>query len=54
VVSKFDQFEYRNVAPMFGKLAREFESCVFGLNQVKGRLDEMQHPIVRQHKDITM
>jgi hypothetical protein len=54
VVSKFDQFEYRKVAPMFAKLAREFESCVFGLNQVKGRLEEMQHPIVRQHKDIVM
>ena len=54
VVSKFDQFEYRKVAPMFAKLAREFESCVFGLNQVKGRLDEMQHPLVRQRKDIIM
>jgi hypothetical protein len=54
VVSKFDQFEYQKVAPMFGKLAREFESCVFGLNQVKGQLQEMQHPIVRRQKDIIM
>ena len=54
VVSKFDQFEYEKVAPMFAKLAREFESCVFGLNQVKGELEEMQHPIMRRHKDIIM
>jgi hypothetical protein len=54
VVSKFDQFEYEKVAPMFAKLAREFEACVFGLNQVKGELEEMQHPIVRRQKDIIM
>jgi hypothetical protein len=54
VVSKFDQFEYEKVAPMFAKLAREFESCVFGLNQVKGQLEEMQHPIVRRNNDIIM
>jgi len=54
VVSKFDQFEYEKVAPMFAKLAREFESCVFGLNLVKGELQEMQHPIVRRSKDIIM
>ena len=54
VVSRFDQFEYERVAPMFAKLAREFESCVFGLNQVKGQLDDMQHPIVRRHNDIIM
>ena len=54
VVSKFDQFEYEKVAPMFAKLSNEFEACVFGLNQVKGRLEEMQHPIVRSQKDIIM
>jgi len=54
VVSKFDQFEYQKVAPMFAKLAREFEACVFGLNCVKGDLEEMQHPIVRRPKDIIM
>src|SRR3569832_2659207 len=54
VVSKFDQFEYEKVAPMFAKLSNEFEACVFGLNQVKGQLEEMQHPIVRRQKDIIM
>jgi hypothetical protein len=54
IVSKFDQFEYANLAPLFAKLAREFESCVYGLNLVKGDLEEMQHPIARRAKDIVM
>jgi hypothetical protein len=54
IVSKFDQFEYARLAPLFGKLSREFESCVFGLNLVKGDLDEMQHPITRRTKQIVM
>ncbi len=54
VVSKFDQFEYEKVAPMFAKLSKEFEACVFGLNCVKGDLEEMQHSILRQQKDIIM
>ena len=54
IVSKFDQFEYARLAPLFAKLAREFESCVYGLNLVKGDLDEMQHPITRQAKQIVM
>jgi hypothetical protein len=54
IVSKFDQFEYARLAPLFGKLAHEFESCVYGLNLVKGDLDEMQHPITRQAKQIVM
>jgi hypothetical protein len=54
IVSKFDQFEYARLAPLFAKLARDFESCVHGLNLVKGDLDEMQHPITRQAKEIVM
>jgi hypothetical protein len=54
IVSKFDQFEYARLAPLFAKLAREFESCVYGLNLVKSDLQEMQHPITRQAKDIVM
>ena len=54
IVSKFDQFEYGRLAPLFGKLSHEFESCVYGLNLVKGDLDEMQHPIARQAKQIVM
>src|SRR6516164_8289389 len=54
VVSKFDQFEYARLAPLFGRLARDFESCVYGLNLVKGDLDEMQHPMASQVKQIVM
>ena len=54
IVSKFDQFEYKKVAPMFARLAAEFEACVFGLNCVKSDLEEMQHSIVRQQNDLIM
>ena len=54
IVSKFDQFEYAKLAPLFSKLAHEFESCVYGLNLVKGDLQEMQHPITQQAREIVM
>ena len=54
IVSKFEHFEYAKVAPLFGKLAKEFESCVYGLNCVKTELQEMQHPIVRTTRDLIM
>src|SRR5689334_20895372 len=38
VVSKFEHFEYTNVAPLFANLSEHFEQCVFGLNQVKHEL----------------
>ncbi|MFZ0704955.1 MAG: hypothetical protein WAM71_05070 [Candidatus Korobacteraceae bacterium] len=54
IVSKFDQFEYTKLAPLFAKLAHEFESCVYGLNLVKSDLQELQHPITQQAKEIIM
>ena len=42
VVSAFDQFEYRDEAPLFRKLAENFELCVFGLNLVKEDLERLQ------------
>jgi len=54
IVSRFDQFEYARLAPLFGKLSHEFESCVYGLNLVKGDLDEMRHPIARHARQIVM
>ncbi len=54
IVSKFDQFEYANLAPLFAKLSHQFESCVYGLNLVKSDLQEMQHPITRRTNDIIM
>jgi hypothetical protein len=54
IVSKFDVFEYTKVAPLFATLSKNFEQCVFALNQVKNELQEMQHPIVRRADEILM
>ncbi len=54
VVSKFDQFEYAKVAPLFAQLSDHFEQCVYGLNLVKNELAEMQHPIMRETAEILM
>jgi hypothetical protein len=54
IVSKFEHFEYAKVAPMFAKLSQNFEQCVFGLNQVKNDLQEMQHPIMQRANDLLM
>src|SRR5712672_3350046 len=48
IVSKFEHFEYAKVAPLFRRMSQEFERLVYGLNQVKNELEEMQHPITRQ------
>jgi hypothetical protein len=42
VVAAFDQFEFRNEAPLFRLLAERFELCVFGLNLVRQDLDRLQ------------
>ena len=54
IVSKFEDFEYTKVAPLFARLSNNFEQCVYGLNMVKNDLQEMQHPIVRRADDILM
>ncbi len=54
IVSKFEYFEYTKVAPLFAKLSENFEQCVYGLNQVKNDLQEMQHPIVRRTTELLM
>jgi hypothetical protein len=54
IVSKFEYFEYAKVAPMFAQLSSKFEECVYGLNQVKNDLQEMQHPIVRRADELIM
>lgn len=50
VVSKFEHFEYAKVAPLFARLSWNFESCVYGLNQVSSELQGMQHPIFQQSR----
>ncbi len=42
IVSSFDQFEYRDEAPLFRRLSENFELCVFGLNLVKHDLESFQ------------
>ena len=42
IVGAFNQFEYRRVAPLFGRLAEQFEYCVYGLNRVKSDLEALQ------------
>ena len=42
IVSSFDQFEYREEAPVFRRLSENFELCVVGLNLVKQDLEEFQ------------
>jgi len=54
IVSKFEHFEYAKVAPLFANLSRNFEECVYGLNQVKNDLQEMQHPIVGRTTELLM
>ena len=39
IVSQFDLFEYAREAPFFARLAASFESCIYGLNLVRGELD---------------
>jgi hypothetical protein len=53
IVSRFDQMEYRKVAPMFGRLSEQFETCVFGLNLVRQELTAMQYSLVRP-QDLVM
>jgi hypothetical protein len=54
IVSKFEFFEYAKVAPLFARLSKDFERCVYGLNMVKNDLQEMQHPIVRRTSELLM
>jgi hypothetical protein len=42
IVAAFDQFEYRQVAPLFRRLADQFEFCVHGLNRVKSGLEALR------------
>jgi hypothetical protein len=54
IVSKFDLFEYAKFSPLFARLSREFERCVYGLNLVKNELAEMQHPLYKKTAELVM
>ena len=42
IAAAFDQFEYRQVSPLFRRLAERFEYCVYGLNRVKTDLQTLR------------
>ena len=52
VVSAFDQFEYKDEAPLFRRLAENFEMCVFGLNLVKQDLESLQRQYYRGLREV--
>ena len=52
VVAEFDQFEYRNVAPLFRKLSDQFELCVYGLNLMKQDLARQQAAAYNRMKQL--
>jgi hypothetical protein len=54
IVSKFEHFEYAKVAPLCRRMSQDFEQLVYGLNQVKNELQEMQHPITRETRALLM
>jgi hypothetical protein len=52
IVSSFDQFEYRNEAPLFRRLSDQFETCVYGLNLVKRDLENFQQDYYQRLKTV--
>jgi hypothetical protein len=54
VVAAFDQFEYRNIAPLFRKLSEKFELCVYSLNLIKDDLARQQAASYQRMKEIWM
>jgi hypothetical protein len=54
VVAAFDQFEYREIAPLFRKLSEKFEVCVYGLNLIKDDLARQQAASYNRVREILM
>lgn len=52
VVSSFNQFEYKQEAPLFRRLSENFELCVVGLNLVKQDLEQFQRESYERIKQI--
>ena len=52
IVSYFDQFEYRDEAPLFRRLSDSFELRVFGLNLVKQDLEREQRQHYRRWREL--
>ena len=54
IVSQFEHFEYARVALLFRRMSQDFEQLVYGLNQIKNDLLEMQHPIAPRAQEFLM
>jgi hypothetical protein len=52
IVAAFNQFEFRDEAPLFRRLSDRFELCVFGLNLVKQDLAEQQNTAYRHLQQV--
>ena len=52
MVAAFDQFEFRNEAPLFRRLSEHFELCVFGLNLLKEDLERQQNTSYLQARNV--
>ena len=52
IVAAFNQFEFREEAPLFNRLSHRFELCVFGLNLVKQDLVEQQNAAYRHWQQV--
>lgn len=52
IVAKFDQFEYRNVAPLFRRLSENFELYIYGLNRVRDSLRKMESQPYQQARQL--
>ena len=50
IVSFFDQFEYKDEAPLFRRLSEQFETCVYCLNLVKDDLRSFQQDYYQRLK----
>jgi hypothetical protein len=48
IVASFDQFEFRQEAPLFRRLSEHFEQCVVALNLVKTDLAQLRQDYLRQ------
>jgi hypothetical protein len=52
IVAAFDQLEYRRVAPLFRRLAEQFEYCAYALNRVKRNLEVLREEQYRLWKKL--
>ena len=52
IVAAFNQFEFKDEAPVFRCLSEHFELCVFGLNLVKQDLERQQSEIFRHARAV--